>query len=75
MRLCKKEDFTSRKYKVTANFEKLINFRVCPDISDSDKNYAIKNLYEDLDERLAFSVQILKCKNTKQITCKTDPEI
>ena len=75
MKICEKADFSSRKFTVSTSFEKDIKHRVCPDIIETDSNYVVKNLYDDVKERKAFSIQILKCKNTKKITCKSDPDI
>ena len=62
MRMCTKEDYISKKYKVTPMFETKLKSRICPDINKDDEKYMVKNLYDNTEERLAFSVQILKCK-------------
>ena len=56
MRICTKEDFTSRGYAVTEEFESKLKNRVCPDIAKDDPNYKVKNLYQNKDERFSFSI-------------------
>ena len=45
MRLCTKEDFTTRHYPVSDEFEDKLKYRVCPDIKKDDPHYKVKNLY------------------------------
>jgi len=45
MRICTKEDFTSRGYPVTDEFERKLKYRVCPEIKKDDPNYKVQNLY------------------------------
>ena len=72
MRVCTVEDFTKRNFIVNENFAYSINKRLCPDIPKEVDHYHIKNLYQDKNERTSFSIQILKCKNSKTLLCKDD---
>jgi len=74
MRICTKEDFTSRGYAVSEEFESKLKNRVCPDIAKDDPNYKVKNLYQNKDERFSFSIQIFKCTQGPEI-CKKDADI
>ena len=71
MRQCEEKDFTSVGYKVSPLFRKKLKHRICPNIPD-DSNYKVKNLFEDLEERISFSIQIMKCQNSNEIKCKDD---
>jgi hypothetical protein len=74
MRLCTKEDFTSRGYNITEEFESKLNYRVCPDIAKDDPHYMVQNLYANKDERKSFSIQVFKCTQGPDI-CKSDEDI
>ena len=71
MKICTKEDFTSRQYEVTDEFVSKLKNRLCPDISRDDPNYFVKNLYQNKDERMSFSIQIFKCS----VNCEADAKI
>ena len=45
MRICTKEDFASRGYAVSEEFESKLKNRVCPDIAKDDPHYKVENLY------------------------------
>ena len=79
MRVCTQQDFIQRNFIVNKNFAESVKYRLCPDISEDDENFIIKNLYQDKNERSSFSIQILKCSNSNTHshahTCASDTVI
>ena len=66
-RRCEAHDLTSNNYTQT---ESMINERdftrwFCPDITDDLKQfYQLKNLYEHIENKISFSIEILACNQT-----------
>ena len=71
MKKCQPTDFDKKGFKMTDEFSKTLNKRLCPDIPKDDPNYIIKNLYSNKKERINISIMIFKC-NATRYNCKDD---
>ena len=56
MRQCSLEDFEKRGFLMNQDFKDSMFNRLCPDISDDNEYYKVKNLYGNEKERISFSV-------------------
>ena len=64
-RRCTIEDFKKRGLKA---HEKLLNQytkRFCPELGSGNDEYQVKNLYDNENERVSFSVEIYRCDRSK----------
>ena len=62
MKVCEKSDFESRGFKFDDNLAAPYNYRLCPDMTEENKeHYVLKNLYTNQEERLNFAIEIYKC--------------
>lgn len=61
-RHCKKEDFTINKYYKEINH---ITHYLCPEYESLKEYIRLKNSYiSNADEKISFSIQIVKCSNS-----------
>ena len=71
-RRCTVEDYTSRGVARDAPEMNSYVKRFCPDIDKIEDYLQIKNGYNNKDERISFSVEIVKCNDTPSVTCRND---
>ena len=75
-RNCQTKDFTDKGYTPDTQFNiKLGKVNLCPDIDADDEFYKIEGKYSNMTFRQSFSVEIMKCHNETDGTCKEDSDI
>ena len=75
MRYCNHHDFEERRVPVDHAFEEILEKRLCPDILENETMFKVKNEYSNRHHRNSVSIEIRKCQNTSELTCKDNKEI
>ena len=69
-RLCKASDFVKRGVPIQEGKTKeQYEQRLCPNFEKYPELVRIKNIYDNKEDRVSFSMEIYRCKNTKSKRC------
>lgn len=72
-RKCREEDFEKTGIQMSAEFRKLIKYRLCPDTDNGFiENYKVRNSYTNPTDRNSFSISIRKCNPKIEKICESD---
>ena len=75
-RKCKSEDFRSRKFHADDHFtDSLTQMNLCPDVDDEEEYYTVEGIYTNMTSRNSFSIDIVKCSEDANLSCKNDTDI